>query len=63
MVDLDACVIAVIYSSRTGSTQMTDMALTNIHSNTQHTQERLRKEAVQSAGHFTDALAETLSNR
>ncbi|KAG0071778.1 biogenesis of lysosome- organelles complex 1 subunit 1 [Podila minutissima] len=25
--------------------------------------ERLRKEAVQSAGHFTDALAETLSNR
>ncbi|KAG0020198.1 NHP2-like protein 1 [Podila clonocystis] len=25
--------------------------------------ERLRKEAIQSAGHFTDALAETLSNR
>jgi len=34
-----------------------------IHPNLQRIQERLRKEAVQSAGHFTDALAETLSNR
>ncbi|KAG0321067.1 biogenesis of lysosome- organelles complex 1 subunit 1 [Podila horticola] len=40
--------------------------MAHIHSSskpTQHIQERLRKEAIQSAGHFTDALAETLSNR